>query len=305
MATFWRATRSHFSSRRASFTPKKSHSTRTVQGKVAHISCSTITLTQEVEEKWALPKILDACLFLAMSLFNFHISRTNRKGFWFIVWLKMHWKELNFPSEDCQNTKNRSAFGVGKSWSSLLPIRHMEHGLCNSQGLGKNDPARRRTMGGPQALAHQKAGTPASLGLKGLSWSAGGPCPALCPHKEIFLGLCCHKGRGKDSVPGFSGKRVTCGISWWSREGGRSEAEVCPLRGREHNPLVQLLRKPVCFTWMFLEECSALEVVFPHLPAWIWVGSASASQLVPSVWPWSPSSPFSRAKEAEQEYCPL
>lgn len=70
-----------------------------------------------------------------MSLFNFHFSRrTNGKGFWFIVWLKMHWKELNFPSEDCQNTKNQSAFGVGKSWTSLPPIRHMEHGLCNSRG---------------------------------------------------------------------------------------------------------------------------------------------------------------------------
>lgn len=101
---------------------------------MAHISWSTITLMQEVREKWTLPKILDYCLFIVMSL-NFHFSRrTNGKGFWFIVWLKMHWKELNFPSEDCQNTKNQSAFGVGKSWTSLLPIIHMEHGLCNSQG---------------------------------------------------------------------------------------------------------------------------------------------------------------------------
>lgn len=102
---------------------------------MVHISCSTITLMQEVEEKWTLPKILDYCLFIAMSLLNFHFSRkTNGKESWFIVWLKMHWKELNFPSEDCQNTKNRSAFGVEKSWTSLLPITHVEHGLCKSQG---------------------------------------------------------------------------------------------------------------------------------------------------------------------------
>lgn len=56
--------------------------------------------------------------------------------------------------------------------------------------LGKNDPSRRCTMGGPQALAQQKAGTAESVGLKWLSWSGGGRCPSLCPCKDTFLGLC-------------------------------------------------------------------------------------------------------------------
>lgn len=54
--------------------------------------------------------------------------------------------------------------------------------------LGKNDPCRRCTMGGPQALALQEAGTAELAGLKGLSCK-GGDHVHHCPHKGTFLGL--------------------------------------------------------------------------------------------------------------------
>lgn len=145
---------------------------------------------QEVEEKRALPKTLDYCLLTAMSLLSFHFSRgTNGKGSWFIVWLRMHWKELNFPSEDCQNTKNQSAFGVGKSWSSLLPIIHMEHGLWNSRGWQRTTPAEDGQWVGPRPWLSKE------LALLTIGWAeraqlhGGEPCPSLRPHKGTSLGL--------------------------------------------------------------------------------------------------------------------
>lgn len=64
--------------------------------------------------------------------------------------------------------------------------------------LGKNDPSRRCTMGGPQALAPQKAGTAQSVGLEGLGGSGGGPRPSLCPGRDTSLGSCLREVLEKD-----------------------------------------------------------------------------------------------------------
>lgn len=212
----------------------------------------------------------------------------------------MHWKKLNFPSEDCQNTKNQSAFGVGKSWTSLLPIIHMEHGLCNSQGLGKNDPSRRRTMAGPQALTHQKAGAAQLVGLKGLSCSTGG---ILSKHSVlasvIFLMVPLGEPRKGPHVPGSSGNPFPHGMLWSSREGGRPEAETCPLRGRGQ-PRKPNAEKTILFHLNVSGGTQYPEstLLFPRLPVCIWIGRASVSELVHGAIGLTPhlSGPFRRAK---------
>lgn len=68
-------------------------------------------------------------------------------------------------------------------------------------GLGKNDPSRRCTMGGPQALAQQKAGTAELDGLKGLSWCGGGCVHHSVLGKTLFLRVlssCFHDVLEKD-----------------------------------------------------------------------------------------------------------
>lgn len=142
---------------------------------------------------------------MAMSLLSFHFSRgTNGKGSWYIVWLKMHWKELNFPSEDCQNTKNQSAFGVGKSWTSLLPIIHMEHGLCNSQGWERTTPPEDVQWVGPGPWLSKKLALLNWLDWKG-SAAWGGTMSITLSSQRHFPWIVSQWGPRKGSlVSGFS-----------------------------------------------------------------------------------------------------
>lgn len=143
---------------------------------------------QEVEEKRALPKTLDYCLFIAMSLLSFHFSRgTNGKGSWFIVWLKMHWKESNFPLKTVKTQRIEVLLEWGKAEPHYCQLSIWNMGYATVKA-GKKRPLQKITMGGPQALALQEAGTAELAGLKGLS-CMGGDHVHHCPHKGTFLGL--------------------------------------------------------------------------------------------------------------------
>lgn len=238
-----------------------------------------------------------------MSLLSFHFSRgTNGKGSWFIVWLKKHWKEPNFPSEDCQNTKNQSAFGVGKSWSSLLPIIHMEHGLCNSQGWERRTPAEDVQWVGPRPWLCKELALLNWLGWKG-SAAWGGPCPSLSSQRHFPWTVSQWGPRKGSLVPGFSENEFTQGYpdSQGKVEGLRLRFVLWDRRDKLQRKISTvflgcILRNAV--SW----KCFA----FPHLPVCIWVGNTHLPTPAQSQQPHlAGCSALQHSRAAEWPWCVL
>lgn len=168
---------------------------------------------QEVEEKRALPKTLDYCLFIAMSLLSFHFSRgTNGKGSWFIVWLKMHWKESNFPLKTVKTQRTKVLLEWGKAESHYCHLSIWNMGYATVKA-GKERPLQKMYNGwapGPGSARswHCWIGWAERAQLQG-----GGPCPSLSSQRH-FPWIVSQGGPTEGSlVPHFSENEFTHGIS--------------------------------------------------------------------------------------------